>query len=97
VEGGWDITDTLVFALELRQRGVDLLDCSSGGAIPGVKIPVGPGYQVPFAAQVRLSTGAVGLITEPLQAEDILQKNQADLVLLGRVLLREPYWPYRAG
>jgi len=66
-----------------------------------VKIPVGPGYQVPFAAQVRLSTGlstgAVGLITEPLQAEGILQKNQADLVLLGRVLLREPYWPYRAG
>ena len=101
VEGGWDITDTLVFALELCQRGVDLLDCSSGGAIPGVKIPVGPGYQVPFAAQVRLSTGlstgAVGLITEPLQAEGILQKNQADLVLLGRVLLREPYWPYRAG
>lgn len=101
VEGGWDITDTVVFAGELQQRGVDLLDCSSGGAVPGVKIPVGPGYQVPFAAQVRLSTGlstgAVGLITEPLQAEAILQENQADLVLLGRVLLREPYWPYRAA
>lgn len=101
VEGGWSITDTVVFAAELHKRGVDLLDCSSGGAVAGVKIPVGPGYQVPFAAQVRLSTGlstgAVGLITEPLQAEAILQENQADLVLLGRVLLREPYWAYRAG
>lgn len=101
VEGGWSITDTVVFAAELYKRGVDLLDCSSGGAVAGVKIPVGPGYQVPFAAQVRLSTGlstgAVGLITEPLQAEAILQENQADLVLLGRVLLREPYWAYRAG
>lgn len=101
VAGGWDITDTVVFAGELQQRGVDLLDCSSGGIVPGVKIPLGPGYQVPFAAQVRLSTGlstgAVGLITEPMQAEAILQENQADLVLLGRVLLREPYWPYRAG
>lgn len=101
VAGGWGITDTVVFARELQQRGVDLLDCSSGGIVPGVKIPLGPGYQVPLAAQVRLSTGlstgAVGLITEPLQAEAILQENQADLVLLGRVLLREPYWPYRAA
>ncbi|GIW34041.1 NADH:flavin oxidoreductase/NADH oxidase [Meiothermus sp.] len=101
VEGGWDITDTVAFAKELQKRGVDLLDCSSGGAIPGVKIPVGPGYQVPFAAQVRLSTGlstgAVGLLTEPLQAEAVLQANQADLILLGRALLREPYWPYRAA
>lgn len=101
VEGGWSITDTVAFAAELHKRGVDLLDCSSGGAVAGVKIPVGPGYQVPFAAEVRLSTGlptgAVGLITEPLQAEAILQENQADLVLLGRVLLQEPYWAYRAG
>ncbi|MCX7602205.1 MAG: NADH:flavin oxidoreductase/NADH oxidase [Meiothermus sp.] len=101
VEGGWDITDTVAFAAELQKRGVDLLDCSSGGAIPGVKIPLGPGYQVPFAAQVRLSTGlstgAVGLLTEPLQAEAVLQANQADLILLGRVLLRDPYWPYRAA
>ncbi|MBO1436072.1 NADH:flavin oxidoreductase/NADH oxidase [Meiothermus sp. CFH 77666] len=101
VEGGWDIADTVAFAEQLQKRGVDLLDCSSGGAIPGVKIPVGPGYQVPFAAQVRLSTGlstgAVGLLTEPLQTEAILQANQADLILLGRVLLREPYWPYRAA
>jgi 2,4-dienoyl-CoA reductase-like NADH-dependent reductase (Old Yellow Enzyme family) len=98
VEGGWDITDTVTFAEELQKRGVDLLDCSSGGAIPGVKIPVGPGYQVPFAAQVRLSTGlstgAVGLLTEPLQTEAILQAGQ---ILLGRVLLRDPYWPYRAA
>lgn len=101
VEGGWDITDTVAFAEELQKRGVDLLDCSSGGAIPGAKIPVGPGYQVPFAAQVRLSTGlstgAVGLLTEPLQAETLLQANQADLILLGRVLLRDPYWPCRAA
>ncbi|GIW36118.1 MAG: oxidoreductase [Meiothermus sp.] len=101
VEGGWDIADTVAFAKELQKRGVDLLDCSSGGAIPGVKIPVGPGYQVPFAAQVRLSTGlstgAVGLLTEPLQTEAILQAQQADLILLGRALLREPYWPYRAA
>lgn len=100
-EGGWDITDTVVFAGELQQRGVDLLDCSSGGAIAGVKIPARPGYQVPFAAQVRLSTGlstgAVGLITEPLQAEAILQENQADLILLARALLADPYWPYRAA
>lgn len=101
VEGGWEIADTVALAQELQKRGVDLLDCSSGGAVPGVKIPLGPGYQVPFAAQVRLSTGlstgAVGLITEPLQAENILQENQADLILLGRILLSEPYWPYRAG
>ncbi len=101
VEGGWDIADTVAFAEQLQKRGVDLLDCSSGGAIPGVKIPVGPGYQVPFAAQVRLSTGlstgAVGLLTEPLQAEAVLQANQADLILLGRALLRDPYWPYRAA
>ncbi len=101
LEGGWDIADTVAFAEQLQKRGVDLLDCSSGGAIPGVKIPVGPGYQVPFAAQVRLSTGlstgAVGLLTEPLQTEAILQANQADLILLGRVLLRDPYWPYRAA
>ncbi|WP_299430200.1 NADH:flavin oxidoreductase/NADH oxidase [uncultured Meiothermus sp.] len=101
VGGGWEISDTVAFAGELHQRGVDLLDCSSGGAVPGVKIPLGPGYQVLFAAQVKLSTGlstgAVGLITEPLQAEAILQANQADLILLGRALLSEPYWPYRAG
>jgi len=100
-EGGWEIADTVVFARELQQRDVDLLDCSSGGAVPGVKIPLGPGYQVPFAAQIRLSTGlstgAVGLITEPLQAEAILQEKQADLILLGRPLLADPYWPYRAG
>ncbi len=100
-EGGWSLEDTLALAEALRQRGVDLLDCSSGGALPGVRIPLGPGYQVPFAAEVRkatgLATGAVGLITEPSQAEAVLQQGQAELVLLGRVLLREPYWPYRAG
>lgn len=101
VEDGWSLEDTIVLAEALRRRGVDLLDCSSGGAIPGVRIPLAPGYQVPFAAEVRkvtgLATGAVGLITEPFQAEAILQQGQADLILLGRALLREPYWPYRAG
>ncbi|MER3489977.1 MAG: NADPH dehydrogenase NamA [Meiothermus sp.] len=99
--GGWTIDDTVAFARELMRRGVDLLDCSSGGVVPGVKIPLGPGYQVPFAARVRLETGlsagAVGLITEPLQAEAILQQGQADLVFLARALLADPYWAYRAA
>lgn len=101
LEGGWSIEDTVALARELKTYQVDLLDCSSGGIVPGIKIPAAPGYQVPFAAQVKLSTGlstgAVGLITEPLQAEQIVQGNEADLVFLARALLREPYWPYRAG
>lgn len=101
LEGGWSIEDTVAFAGALQKPGVDLLDCSSGGIVPGVKIPVAPGYQVPFAAKVKLSTGlstgAVGLISEPLQAERILEENQADLVFLARVLLSDPYWPYRAA
>lgn len=101
VEGGWTIEDTVAFAQELAKRGVDLLDCSSGGIVPGVKIPLGPGYQVPFAQKVRreafLKTGAVGLITDPLQAEAILREGQADVVFLARALLAEPYWAYRAA
>lgn len=101
VQGGWGIEDTVALAGELARGGVDLLDCSSGGIAPGIRIPAAPGYQVPFAARVRretgLPTGAVGLITDPLQAEEILQRGEAEAVLLGRVLLRDPYWGYRAA
>ncbi|MDT0446293.1 NADH:flavin oxidoreductase/NADH oxidase [Streptomyces johnsoniae] len=100
-EGGWTPDDTVRLAAELRARGVDLLDVSSGGNVPEARIPVGPGYQVPFAARVRAETGlpvgAVGLITEPQQAEKTVADGEADAVFLGRQLLREPYWPQRAA
>ncbi|WP_165990011.1 NADH:flavin oxidoreductase/NADH oxidase [Streptomyces sp. YIM 98790] len=100
-EGGWTPDDTVALAGELRARGVDLLDVSSGGNAAGVRIPVGPGYQVPFAARVRQETGlptaAVGLITDPRQAEKIVTDGEADAVLLGRELLRDPYWARRAS
>jgi 2,4-dienoyl-CoA reductase-like NADH-dependent reductase (Old Yellow Enzyme family) len=100
-EGGWALEDTLAFAEALKALGVDLLDLSSGGVVSGVRIPAAPGFQVPFADAVRkrvgLATGAVGLITTPEQAETILQAGSADLVLLGRVLLRDPYFPLRAA
>lgn len=100
-EGGWALEDTLAFAEALKALGVDLLDVSSGGVVPGVRVPAAPGFQVPFADAVRkrvgLATGAVGLITTPEQAETILQAGSADLVLLGRVLLRDPYFPLRAA
>ena len=99
--GGWDLEQSVALAGLLRNLGVDLLDCSSGGLVPNVRIPLGPGYQVPFAARIRkqagLATGAVGLITEPAQAQAIVQEGQADLVLLGRELLRDPRWPLRAA
>ncbi len=101
VEGGWDLDQSVALALELRALDVDLVDCSSGGLSPRQKINLGPGYQVPFAARIRteagLPTGAVGLITEPDQAERILSEGSADLVLLARQLLREPRWPLRAA
>jgi 2,4-dienoyl-CoA reductase-like NADH-dependent reductase (Old Yellow Enzyme family) len=100
-EGGWTPDDSVALAKAVKQRGVDLIDCSSGGNVSGAKIPLTPGYQVPFAAKVRseaaIATGAVGLITEPSQANEILQKGEADLVLLARAFLREPYWPVRAA
>ncbi|MBX3372775.1 MAG: NADH:flavin oxidoreductase/NADH oxidase [Phycisphaeraceae bacterium] len=100
VEGGWTIGDSVLLARRLRALGVDLIDCSSGGAARRASIPTGPGYQVPLASQVKreaeIPTGAVGLITEPAQAEAIIRDRHADLVLLGRQLLREPYWPVRA-
>jgi len=100
-EGGWTADDTVRFAGMLRERGVDLLNVSSGGNAPRVRIPAGPGFQVPFAARVRAETGlpvaAVGLITEPEQAEKIVANGEADAVLLGRELLRDPHWAYRAA
>ncbi|MCL6734884.1 NADH:flavin oxidoreductase/NADH oxidase [Streptomyces neyagawaensis] len=95
-EGGWTADDTVRLAAELKAHGVDLLDVSTGGNASGVRIPVGPGYQVPFAARVRdeagLPVAAVGLITEAEQAEKILANGEADAVLLGRELLRNPSW-----
>lgn len=98
---GWTIDDTVRLAKELQAHGVDLLDTSTGGNAHDVRIPAGPGYQVPFAAQVRagagIPVGAVGLITTPAQAEDILTSGQADAVFLGRALLSDPYWPRHAA
>jgi len=99
VEGGWSIEATIELLIQLSKEGVDLADISSGGLIPGVKIPVGPGYQVPLAERVKRETGmlttAVGLITDIEQAEGILAEHQADAVTLGRVLLRDPYFPLK--
>jgi len=101
VEGGWDAASTVVLARELKARGVDLVDVSTAGLHHDQKIDLGPGYQVPFAAQVRaeagVPTGAVGLITEPEQAEAIVAEGSADVVLLARALLREPRWPLLAA
>lgn len=101
VEGGWDLDQSIEFTKALQTIGVDLIDCSSGGSVPHAKIPVGPGYQVPFAREIRketkIATGAVGLITDPHQAETILKENHADAVFLARELLRDPYWPLHAA
>ena len=99
-EGGWDIQDTVKLAEILKEKGVDIIDCSSGGNIPDQKIAIKPLYQVPFAEAVRktgIHTAAVGLITQQEEIESILEKGQADLVLLGRELLRNPYFPLTAG
>ncbi len=101
VEGGWDLAQSVALARELARRGVEVVDCSSGGVVPGARIPVGAGYQVPLAEGVRrqagVRTAAVGLITEPRQADAIIRGGQADLVMLGRVLLRKPCWPLHAA
>ena len=101
VEGGWTIGESVDLARELAPLGVDLVDCSSGGASPEARIPVAPGFQVPFAARIRaeagIATGAVGLITEPAQADAIVREGRADVVLLARALLRDPHWPLRAA
>jgi 2,4-dienoyl-CoA reductase-like NADH-dependent reductase (Old Yellow Enzyme family) len=101
MENGWDIDQSVVLALHLKEIGIDLIDCSSGFAVPDEPVPFGPGFQVPFAARVRaeagIASGAVGLITEPAQAEQIVATGQADVVLLGRQMLRDPYWPLHAA
>jgi len=100
-EGGWDIEQSIALAKLLKAEGVDLMDCSSGGVVPDAKIIVKPGYQVPFAEQIRhganIATAAVGFITEPKQAEDIVRNGQADVVLLARQMLVDPYWPAHAA
>ena len=99
-DGGWDIEQSVVLAKRLADLGVDLIDCSSGGMVPRANIPVAKGYQVPFARRIRneakIKTAAVGLITEPAHANEIITAGDADLVLLAREFLREPYWPLKA-
>lgn len=101
VLGGWDLEQSVALADAVKNEGVDLLDVSSGALSPLQKIPLGPGYQTSFAAEIRrrtgLKTGAVGLITSPEQAAHIVETEQADVVLLARELLRDPYWPRRAA
>ncbi len=100
-EGGWDLSECVEFAKVAKSHGVDLFDCSSGGNVPYQKISLTPQYQVPFAKEVRaqsgLPTAAVGLITKAEEAEQILAEHQADLILLGREFLRQPYWPLQAA
>jgi 2,4-dienoyl-CoA reductase-like NADH-dependent reductase (Old Yellow Enzyme family) len=100
-EGGWDLEQSIELARGLKPLGVDVIDVSSGGNLAHAKIPVGPGYQVPFAVAIRkqaeIPTTALGMITEPVQAETILSTELADLVVLARELLRDPYWPRRAA
>jgi 2,4-dienoyl-CoA reductase-like NADH-dependent reductase (Old Yellow Enzyme family) len=101
VEGGWTVEDSIALARLLAAAGVDLIDCSSGGNVPGVRLPVGPGYQTPLAAEIKrlagVRTGAVGAITAPAQADHIIRTGQADMVFLARELLRDPYWPLHAA
>jgi 2,4-dienoyl-CoA reductase-like NADH-dependent reductase (Old Yellow Enzyme family) len=101
VEAGWSVEDSIALSRQLREHGVDLVDCSSGGNAAHPTIPVGPGYQVPAAARIRreagIATGAVGLITTPQQANEIVADGHADCVLLARAILRDPYWPLRAA
>ncbi|HUX64799.1 NADH:flavin oxidoreductase/NADH oxidase [Sulfuricella sp.] len=101
VEGGWDLAQSLQLCRWLKEAGVDLIDCSSGGLTPDARIPAGPGFQTPFAAAIRqeagIAVGAVGLITAPEQAEQIVATGLADAVFLARELLRDPYWPLHAA
>lgn len=101
VDGGWNIDESVELARQLKPLGVDLMDCSSGALVPYAKIPAGPGFQVPFAERIRreagLQTAAVGLITDPAQADQIVRNGQADLVMLAREFLRQPYWPLHAA
>ena len=101
VDNGWDLEQSIAFSRRLGETGVDLIDCSSGGMVSDAKIPVGPGFQVPFSAAIRrdakIATGAVGLITNAQQAEQTLVCGNADAVFIGRAMLRDPYWPLHAA
>jgi 2,4-dienoyl-CoA reductase-like NADH-dependent reductase (Old Yellow Enzyme family) len=105
LEGGWSVEDSVELARRLKDEGVDLIDCSSGGNAPKAPVPLGPGYQVPLSEAVRaastrgagIATAAVGLITAPAHADEIIRNGRADLVLLGRELLRNPSWPIHAA
>jgi 2,4-dienoyl-CoA reductase-like NADH-dependent reductase (Old Yellow Enzyme family) len=101
IDGGWDLQQAVELARGLKALGVDLIDCSSGGNAPHAKIPVGPGYQTPLAQRIRrearIMTGAVGLITSSVQAEQIIGTGQADAVIIAPEFLRDPYWPLRAA
>jgi 2,4-dienoyl-CoA reductase-like NADH-dependent reductase (Old Yellow Enzyme family) len=100
-EGGWNENDSVRLAIVLKNMGVDLIDCSTAGIIPGIEVPIAPGYQVPFAALVKketgILTGAVGMITSAEQAEQILVKEQADFIIIAREMLRDPYFPLHAA
>ncbi|HLX97146.1 MAG TPA: NADH:flavin oxidoreductase/NADH oxidase [Roseiarcus sp.] len=101
VEGGWDVDQSVELARLLLALGVDVIDCSSGGNVEKADIPIGPGYQTPFAERIRreanIATAAVGMITAPAQADQIIRNDEADMVLLAREILRDPYWPLRAA
>lgn len=101
VEGGWTLEDSVELSRRLKTLGIDLVDCSSAGLVPDAKIAVGPGFQTPFASRIRaeagIATGAVGLITDAAQAEQIVATGLADAVFLGRQMLRDPYWPLHAA
>jgi 2,4-dienoyl-CoA reductase-like NADH-dependent reductase (Old Yellow Enzyme family) len=101
IEGGWSVEDSVELSRRLKDIGIDAVDCSSGGNALGAKIPVGPGYQVPAAARVRqeagVATAAVGMITDATQAQSIVRDGQADLILIARQSLRDPYWPIHAA
>ena len=100
-DGGWTLEDSIELAKKLRTEGVDLIDCSSGGGTPKARVPAGASFQVPLAEAVRrqagIPTAAVGLITDPMQADEIIRNGRADLVLLAREMLRNPYWPVQAA
>ncbi|MEP6850322.1 MAG: NADH:flavin oxidoreductase/NADH oxidase [Acidobacteriota bacterium] len=101
VDGGWDLPQSIEYSKRLKELGIDLIDCSSGAIVPYAKVPAGPNFQVPFAEAIRkeaaIATSAVGFITEPKQAEEILEKGQADAVMIARQFLREPYLAFRAA
>ena len=101
VEGGWELAQSIELSRRLKELGIDLIDCSSGGLLPQAFVPFGPGFQTPFATAIRqqvgIATGAVGFVTQPAQAEQIIATGLADAVLLAREMLRDPYWPLHAA